>query len=135
MSMNRPMPLHARIIVTYTKTTPRSRLIGSFSRPLSLTRGYFGPVLTGLSKPVHVPQRGAAVSDIVNMVALAVVEAQGSPESTERKRARAKDLGVYAALVAFRKEIVTTVNRMNRSNRSVTVAARFRKSRDSNGAV
>jgi len=89
----------------------------------------------GLSKPVHVPQRGREVSDLVNMVTLAVVEAQGSPESTERKRARAKDLGVYAALEAFRKEIVTTVNRMNRSNRSVTVAARFRKSRDSNGAV
>src|SRR5271168_4458772 len=30
-------------------------------------------------------------------------------------------------LVACRKEIVTTVNRTNRSNRSVTVAARFRK--------
>jgi malate dehydrogenase (oxaloacetate-decarboxylating)(NADP+) len=30
----------------------------------------------GLSKPVHVLQRGAEVNDIVNMVAIAVVEAQ-----------------------------------------------------------
>jgi malate dehydrogenase (oxaloacetate-decarboxylating)(NADP+) len=35
-----------------------------------------GPILMGLSKPVHVLQRGAEVSDIVNMVAVAVVEAQ-----------------------------------------------------------
>jgi malate dehydrogenase (oxaloacetate-decarboxylating)(NADP+) len=35
-----------------------------------------GPVLMGLSKPVHVLQRGASVDDIVNMAALAVVEAQ-----------------------------------------------------------
>jgi len=48
-----------------------------------------GPVLMGLSKPVHVLQRGAEVNDIVNMVALAVVEAQGSPESLDRALARA----------------------------------------------
>ncbi|HLX43740.1 MAG TPA: NADP-dependent malic enzyme [Bryobacteraceae bacterium] len=48
-----------------------------------------GPVLMGLSKPVHVLQRGAEVSDIVNMVALAVVEAQGSPEAVEKTLARA----------------------------------------------
>jgi len=35
-----------------------------------------GPVLMGLSKPVHVLQRGAAVEEIVNMAALAVVDAQ-----------------------------------------------------------
>ncbi|MBK9166765.1 MAG: NADP-dependent malic enzyme [Bryobacterales bacterium] len=35
-----------------------------------------GPILMGLSKPVHVLQRGAEVSDIVNMTAIAVVEAQ-----------------------------------------------------------
>lgn len=35
-----------------------------------------GPVLMGLSRPVHVLQRGAEVSDIVNMAAIAVVEAQ-----------------------------------------------------------
>ncbi len=35
-----------------------------------------GPILMGLSKPVHVLQRGAEVSDIVNMTAIAVVDAQ-----------------------------------------------------------
>ncbi|MCP5117785.1 MAG: NADP-dependent malic enzyme, partial [bacterium] len=35
-----------------------------------------GPILMGLSKPVHVLQRGDAVSDIVNMTAIAVVDAQ-----------------------------------------------------------
>ncbi len=34
-----------------------------------------GPILMGLSKPVHVLQKGAEVSDIVNMTAIAVVEA------------------------------------------------------------
>jgi malate dehydrogenase (oxaloacetate-decarboxylating)(NADP+) len=35
-----------------------------------------GPILLGLSKPVHVLQRGAEVNDIVHMAALAVVQAQ-----------------------------------------------------------
>jgi len=35
-----------------------------------------GPILPGLSKPVHVLQRGAEVNDIVNVAAIAVVEAQ-----------------------------------------------------------
>ena len=35
-----------------------------------------GPILMGLSKPVHVLQRGAEVSDIVNMAAIAVVDSQ-----------------------------------------------------------
>ncbi|MCL5745644.1 MAG: phosphate acyltransferase, partial [Acidobacteria bacterium] len=35
-----------------------------------------GPILTGLSKPVHVLQRGAEVNDIVNIAAIAVVDAQ-----------------------------------------------------------
>jgi len=35
-----------------------------------------GPILVGLSKPVHVLQRGDEVSDIVNMTAVAVVDAQ-----------------------------------------------------------
>ncbi len=35
-----------------------------------------GPILMGLSKPVHVLQRGAEVSDIVNIAAVAVVDAQ-----------------------------------------------------------
>jgi malate dehydrogenase (oxaloacetate-decarboxylating)(NADP+) len=35
-----------------------------------------GPILMGLSKPVHVLQRGATVEEIVNMAAIAVVHAQ-----------------------------------------------------------
>ncbi|MGH9640388.1 MAG: phosphate acyltransferase, partial [Bryobacteraceae bacterium] len=37
-----------------------------------------GPILTGLSKPVHVLQRGATVEEIVNMAAIAVAHAQGT---------------------------------------------------------
>ncbi|MBZ5728130.1 MAG: NADP-dependent malic enzyme [Acidobacteriia bacterium] len=35
-----------------------------------------GPLLTGLSKPVHVLQRGSEVNDIVHVAAVAVVDAQ-----------------------------------------------------------
>jgi malate dehydrogenase (oxaloacetate-decarboxylating)(NADP+) len=35
-----------------------------------------GPILMGLSRPVHVLQRGATVEEIVNMAAIAVVDAQ-----------------------------------------------------------
>ncbi|MCE1188785.1 MAG: NADP-dependent malic enzyme [Ignavibacteria bacterium] len=35
-----------------------------------------GPILMGLSKAVHVLQKGAEVNDVVNMTAIAVVEAQ-----------------------------------------------------------
>ncbi len=35
-----------------------------------------GPILSGLSKTVHVLQRDASVSDVVNMTAIAVAEAQ-----------------------------------------------------------
>ncbi len=35
-----------------------------------------GPILMGLSKPVHVLQRGSEVNEIVNMAAIAVVDAQ-----------------------------------------------------------
>jgi malate dehydrogenase (oxaloacetate-decarboxylating)(NADP+) len=34
-----------------------------------------GPVLMGMKKPIHVLQRGATVDDIINMTAIAVVEA------------------------------------------------------------
>lgn len=37
-----------------------------------------GPILLGLRKPVHVLQLGSSEREIVNMVAIAVVEAQGS---------------------------------------------------------
>jgi malate dehydrogenase (oxaloacetate-decarboxylating)(NADP+) len=35
-----------------------------------------GPILQGIAKPVHVLQRGVDVSDIVNMAAIAVLDAQ-----------------------------------------------------------
>ncbi len=35
-----------------------------------------GPVLMGMRKPVHILQLGASVRDIVNMTAIAVVDAQ-----------------------------------------------------------
>jgi malate dehydrogenase (oxaloacetate-decarboxylating)(NADP+) len=38
-----------------------------------------GPVLMGMKKPVHVLQRGATVDDIINMTAIAVVEANKKP--------------------------------------------------------
>jgi malate dehydrogenase (oxaloacetate-decarboxylating)(NADP+) len=43
-----------------------------------------GPLLTGLSKPVHVLQRGSEVNDIVHVAAVAVVDAQevGKPYHT-----------------------------------------------------
>jgi malate dehydrogenase (oxaloacetate-decarboxylating)(NADP+) len=37
-----------------------------------------GPILMGMKKPVHVLQRGDDVNDIVNMAAIAVVDAQAS---------------------------------------------------------
>jgi malate dehydrogenase (oxaloacetate-decarboxylating)(NADP+) len=44
-----------------------------------------GPILMGLSRPVHVLQRGAEVNDIVNMAAIAVVDAQDAvPPHGER---------------------------------------------------
>jgi malate dehydrogenase (oxaloacetate-decarboxylating)(NADP+) len=39
-----------------------------------------GPVLMGMNKPVHVLQRGVEVTDIVNMAAIAVVDAQEKQE-------------------------------------------------------
>lgn len=38
-----------------------------------------GPILMGLAKPVHVLRRGAEVEDIVNMAAIAAVDAQSAP--------------------------------------------------------
>lgn len=47
---------------------------------VSCTEGVtVGPVLMGITKPVHILTRIASVRRIVNMVALAVVEAQTQP--------------------------------------------------------
>src|SRR5207302_4863307 len=42
-----------------------------------------GPILVGMSRPVHVLERGADVQDTVNMAAVAVVDAQERSYSTE----------------------------------------------------
>ena len=40
-----------------------------------------GPILLGMNKPVHILQLGSSIREIVNMVAIAVVDAQSSKES------------------------------------------------------
>ena len=47
-----------------------------------------GPILVGMSRPVHVLERGADVQDIVNMAAVAVVDAQGRTQPAEPAAAR-----------------------------------------------
>jgi malate dehydrogenase (oxaloacetate-decarboxylating)(NADP+) len=47
-----------------------------------------GPILMGMSKPVHVLQRGAEVEDIVNMAAIAVVHVQELEARWEREAVR-----------------------------------------------
>ncbi|HEX7941221.1 MAG TPA: phosphate acyltransferase, partial [Gemmatimonadaceae bacterium] len=42
-----------------------------------------GPILLGMRRPVHVLERGADVQDIVNMVAVAVVDAQERSRQSE----------------------------------------------------
>jgi malate dehydrogenase (oxaloacetate-decarboxylating)(NADP+) len=41
-----------------------------------------GPILVGMRHPVHVLEQGAAIQDIVNMAAVAVVDAQGRSQTT-----------------------------------------------------
>ena len=41
-----------------------------------------GPILLGLKKPVHILQLGSSVREIVNMVTIAVVDAQGKSVDT-----------------------------------------------------
>src|ERR1700728_2908559 len=47
-----------------------------------------GPILIGLKKPVHVLQLGSSVREIVNMINIAVVDAQGKGEEAERVKAK-----------------------------------------------
>jgi malate dehydrogenase (oxaloacetate-decarboxylating)(NADP+) len=46
-----------------------------------------GPILMGISKPVHVLSRGAEVMDIVDIAAVAVVDAQNLQRVSELSRA------------------------------------------------
>ena len=47
-----------------------------------------GPILMGMSKPVHVLHRGAEVEEIVNIAALAVVDAQDIEAAAARRPAQ-----------------------------------------------
>ena len=40
-----------------------------------------GPILLGMNKPVHILQLGSSIREIVNMVAIAVVDAQNQPNA------------------------------------------------------
>jgi malate dehydrogenase (oxaloacetate-decarboxylating)(NADP+) len=42
-----------------------------------------GPVLLGMKKPVHVLQLGSSVREIVNMVAIAVMDAQARAQEQQ----------------------------------------------------
>jgi malate dehydrogenase (oxaloacetate-decarboxylating)(NADP+) len=44
-----------------------------------------GPILLGLKKPVHVLQLGSSVREIVNMITIAVVDAQAKEEASKPK--------------------------------------------------
>jgi malate dehydrogenase (oxaloacetate-decarboxylating)(NADP+) len=50
-----------------------------------------GPILVGMSRPVHVLERGAEVQDIVNMAAVAVVDAQERSHSADAGARTAND--------------------------------------------
>lgn len=45
-----------------------------------------GPILLGLNKPVHIVQLGSSVREIVNMITIAVVDAQAKQEIATSKR-------------------------------------------------
>ena len=61
-----------------------------------------GPILVGMSRPVHVLERGADVQDIVNMTAVAVVDAQGRSQPAEPAAARATPANGIAPTVYSR---------------------------------
>jgi malate dehydrogenase (oxaloacetate-decarboxylating)(NADP+) len=50
-----------------------------------------GPILVGMRRPVHVLEEGADVAEIVNMAAVAVVDAQARSQTTGPMRAVRKD--------------------------------------------
>ncbi|MGQ9798602.1 MAG: phosphate acetyltransferase [Ignavibacterium sp.] len=45
-----------------------------------------GPILLGMQKPIHVLQRGASVDDIINMTAIAVVDAESRKKILNNKK-------------------------------------------------
>jgi malate dehydrogenase (oxaloacetate-decarboxylating)(NADP+) len=61
-----------------------------------------GPILVGMSRPVHVLERGADVQDIVNMTAVAVVDAQGRSQPAEPAATRSTPANGIAPTVYSR---------------------------------
>jgi malate dehydrogenase (oxaloacetate-decarboxylating)(NADP+) len=55
-----------------------------------------GPILVGMRRPVHVLERGADVQDIVNMAAVAVVDAQERERGRATRTATADDISPAA---------------------------------------
>jgi malate dehydrogenase (oxaloacetate-decarboxylating)(NADP+) len=51
-----------------------------------------GPILLGLNKPVHILQLGSSVREIVNMVTIAVVDAQTKEEQNSPVVTRVKSI-------------------------------------------
>jgi len=45
-----------------------------------------GPILMGMKKPVHILQLGASVNEIVNMAAIAVVDAQEKDRASKMEK-------------------------------------------------
>ncbi|MBV6520500.1 MAG: NADP-dependent malic enzyme [Gemmatimonadaceae bacterium] len=57
-----------------------------------------GPILVGMAKPVHVLERGADVQDIVNMAAVAVMDAQDRVRPTKGQLAPPSSARAYSFL-------------------------------------
>jgi len=45
-----------------------------------------GPIMLGMKKPVHIFQLGANVEEMVNMTAIAVVDAQQKEKAAKEKK-------------------------------------------------
>ena len=58
------------------------------------------PILVGMRRPVHVLEQGADVQDIVNMAAVAVVDAQERSRRPRRVRAVRSSVEPLAAILA-----------------------------------
>jgi malate dehydrogenase (oxaloacetate-decarboxylating)(NADP+) len=58
-----------------------------------------GPILVGMRRPVHILEQGADVQEIVNMAAVAVIDAQ---ERSQRVEARRTTTGAAATTIYSR---------------------------------
>ena len=80
------MPKYSKRHFPFSKLTDEANVLifpdlnsGNIAYKLALRMGdlkAIGPILTGLSKPVHVLHQSQEINDIVDMAALAVVDAQ-----------------------------------------------------------